>query len=377
MSGPVHLLTLGCWLWAMAASACPFCGVVGRPLAQRRDEAAVVAVAEAAGEAAPDADGLPRQTFRIDQLLRGAGLAADALVTARVAGPVPGTAILFGAPAAGDLLEWTAVGADETLLGYVVAAPAWKAPAATRLEWFANRLEHPDPAIAEDAFTEFGLAPFTAVAEAAQCFDADRLRAWVTEPGIDQRRRGFYGLALGLVAARADDPAGRAAAITTLHEAIAQPADDFRAGLDGLMAGLLVAEGETGLAFLARLGCARADGRPVDQRHLLAALRFAAESLGDSVPRERVAAVVARLLQAPAVAAEAAIDLARWQAWDHAADVAALWDTLGRDDPLVRRAVAGYLTACPQPAARRLLEGIRSRDPGRLDAAIEASRLPK
>ena len=102
MSGPAHLLTLGCSLWAMAASACPFCGVVGRPLAQRRDEAAVVAVAEAAGEAAPDADGLPRQTFRIDQLLRGAGLAADALVTARVAGPVPGTAILFGAPAAGD-----------------------------------------------------------------------------------------------------------------------------------------------------------------------------------------------------------------------------------------------------------------------------------
>jgi hypothetical protein len=31
--------------------------------------------------------------------------------------------------------------------------------------------------------------------------------------------------------------------------------------------------------------------------------------------------------------------------------VAALWKSLGRDDPLVRRAVAGYLEACPLPAA--------------------------
>lgn len=377
MSRAAHLLTLGCWLWSTAVSACPFCGVVGRSLAQRRDEAAVVAVAEAHGVPMPDADGLPRQDFRIDQLLRGAGIATDAIVTARVDGPVRGTAMLFGETGRDRAMRWTAVAADETLLGYVAMAPAWSAPEAARLAWFAGRLEHPDPAIAEDAFTEFGLAPFAAVREAAGSFDVDRLRGWVAEPGIDQRRRGFYGLALGLVAARAADPTDRAAAVTALREALEKPADDFRAGLDGLMAGVLVAEGEAGLGFLDRLGFARADARPVDQRHLLMALRFAGESLGDSIPRPRVASVMAQLLAAPAVAAEAAIDLARWQAWDHAADVAALWGTLGDDDPLVRRAVAGYLVACPQPAARRLLDEIRSRDAVRLDAAIQAATLPK
>jgi hypothetical protein len=77
------------------------------------------------------------------------------------------------------------------------------------------------------------------------------------------------------------------------------------------------------------------------------------------------------------VAADAVIDLARQQAWGDADTVAALWESLGDDDPLVRRAVAGYLTACPLPEAKRLLEHIRSRDPERLHAAIEAARLPR
>jgi hypothetical protein len=57
-------------------------------------------------------------------------------------------------------------------------------------------------------------------------------------------------------------------------------------------------------------------------------------------------------------------------------EVAALWHTTGRDDPLVRRAVAGYLTACPLPEARRQLEAIRAADPQRLEAAVQAAALP-
>ena len=37
--------------WSAGATACPFCDVVGRPLAERRDAAGVVAVGEAAGAA--------------------------------------------------------------------------------------------------------------------------------------------------------------------------------------------------------------------------------------------------------------------------------------------------------------------------------------
>jgi hypothetical protein len=91
-----QVFLIGCWLWAMDVAACPFCDVVGRSLAQRRDEAAAVAVAEVAGPAAAGADGLLRQPWRIDQMLRGRRDLLGRVVTARIEGPADGTGVLFG-----------------------------------------------------------------------------------------------------------------------------------------------------------------------------------------------------------------------------------------------------------------------------------------
>ena len=379
----IGVLVMASWA-APPASACPFCGTVGQSLAQRRDAADAVAVAEAEGTAAADASGFLAQRFRIDQVLRDTAHAAVAgeTVPARVAGPIAGTAVLFGTvmaagpQATGHGRSWSAVAADESLLGYVTAAPAITLPAAERLRWFAARLEHPDPAIAADAFTEFGLSPFTAVRAAASGLDPARLRAWVSEPGIDARRRGLYGLLLGAAAATTDDPAMARDCIDALHRAVAAPADDFRAGFDGVLAGVLVAEGQAGLDSLDRRGLFGREARALDQRHLLAAVRFAGESLTETIPRERIVAATAALLASPAVAADATVDLARYQAWEAVADVSQLWDTLGTDDPLIRRAVAGYLAACPLPAARQELERIGRQNPGMLKQALDAAALP-
>jgi len=359
---------------AVPASCCPFCGVVGESLAMRRDAAVGFAVGEADGPATTGPDGFLGQRFRVDQTLRGAAPAGDT-VAARVDRPLTGTALLFGA-GAGTTVSWTAVAADEALLGHVIAAPAMTVAAPERLRWFARRLEHPEPAIAADAFAEFGLAPFGAVQEAADAFDPAVLSAWVGEPGIDPRRRGLYGLAAGVVAARTTDGDVRRRLRTAIDAAIDAPADDFRAGFDGLLAGLLVADGEAGLDALRRRGLFEPTARPIDQRHLLAALRFARESLGDRIAPERVAAATAALLASPAVAADAVIDLARYGAWAPVDEVARLWQTLGREDPLVRRAVAGYLVACPLRTARLQLERLRAADPAALEAALEAARSP-
>ena len=364
-------------LGGATACGCPFCGVVGESLTARRDRAVCASVAEADGAAEADANGLLVQRFGMRQPVRG-DCPADGqakAVVARVSAAVEGTAVLFGdrRDAAG-VMSWSAVAANEGVIGYVAVAPALQEPAAQRLAWFARRLEHPDPAIAADAFLEFGLAPYEAVRDAAAAFDADTLRAWVRDGAADQRRRGFYGLALGLVAATR--PAERAESIRVLHEVIEAPADDFRAGFDGLLGGVLVAEGEAGLAYVASRGLLGPQARPVDQRHMLAALRFAWESLAETLPREAVADATCRLLAAPVVAADAAVDLARYRHWAAVDDVAALWNSLGTDDPLVRRAVAGYLTACPLPEARRWLDALAAEDPERLREAIDAVALP-
>lgn len=351
-----------------AAAACPFCGVVSPSLAERRDAARAVAIGEPAGPIRRD-DAVILQPFEVRRPLRGQ-VAAGAVVQARVTEPVEGTALLVEtAPAA-----WEALAADETLLAHVAGAPPTSDPPADRLAWFAARLEHPDRRIAADAFAEFGRAPFSALRQAAGSLDAATLRAWIAEPGIDGRRRGFYGLALGVVAAR--DAAAHAACSAALRTAVDAPADDFRAGFDGILAGLLLAEGPEGLAALEDRGLFARDARAVDARHLLAALRFAWEEPAATLPREATAAATARLLANPAVAADAAVDLARYEAWQHVDEVAALWETLGREDPLVRRAVAGYVSACPLDEARAAAARLAAADPDAWQAALRSAALP-
>ena len=363
------------WLLvATTAGACPFCGPVGRSLAARRDAADAVLIGSAAGAAARAADGLLVQPLSPVADLRGTTDVPADVIECRVAEPITGTGILFGSRSENGL-RWEAIAADEALIAHVAAAPAAEEPAAPRLRWFAGRLEHANPAIAADAFTEFGLAPFEAVREIADAFDATRLRVWLAADGIDHRRRGFYGLALGL-ASRSADEATRAAAIAALHAAVQSPGDDLRAGYDGMLAGVLVAEDEAGLGYLRDRGLFTSTTRPGDARHGLAALRFAWECLAETIPRNRIAEATAGLLDNPAVAADATIDLARYGRWDEVDRVVALWPSLGRDDPLVRRAVAGYLEACPLPAARSHRARLAAADPAAWAVARAAAAGP-
>jgi len=372
---------LGSLGWETLSLGCPFCGVVDVPLAQRRDAAESVAIGEAAGEIDPSTAGKLAQPFRIQQVVRpptGFDARVGAIVPAEVAGPVVGTALLLGtAGEPGTALRWSAISADETLLGYALAAPPGATTAATRLEWFAGRLWHPDPRIAADALAEFAAAPFAAVVATSGAFDANRLCAAVSDPGISQGQRGFFGLALGIVAATTASPEERAACLAALHAAVEAPADDFRAGFAGILAGALVAEGEQGLVYLRKRGFLSPAARPIDQRHLLSALRFAWENLAEELPQSAVAAATLALVESPAVAAEAIVDSARYGAWEGLESVAAIWHTTGADDPQLRRAVAGYLSACPLQEAREQIAAISRKDPQRWAEALSAAALPR
>jgi hypothetical protein len=364
------------WLLiAHAAVACPFCGPVGRSLAERRDAADSVLVGAAAGDATRAADGLLVQPLAPLADLRGEADVPAGVLECRVGEPITGTGILFGGRDP-DGLRWEAIAADEALIAHIAAAPAVEEPSARRLRWFASRLEHANPAIAADAFTEFGLAPFADVRGVADAFDPDQLRAWLADPRVDRRRRGVYAVALGLATAAIERPADHRLGIAALHAAVEESGDDLRAGYDGILAGVLVAETEAGLAYLRSRRLFAADTRPGDAKHALAALRFAWECLADSIPRDRVAEATAGLLDNPAVAADAAVDLARYARWDDVDRVAALWHSLGCDDPLVRRAIAGYLEACPLPAARGHCERLAVANPETWAAARTAAAGP-
>jgi len=363
-----------------SAAACPFCGPVTEPLAARRARSATVAIGETLGPAAAAADGRRRQQLQILSVFPTTGSRLkpadpDRLpVLATVTTDFSGTALLFET-AAGD---WQALAADELLIGYCLTAPPPRdrpTAVAERLTWFARWLEHPSAAIAADAYAEFAVAPFASVREAAGAFAADRLADWLADPAIDQQRRGFYGLAAGLVARQQTGPAATRCGQAVTAAVSAPAVSDFRAGYDGLLAGLLVARGEAALPVIESLGLLEPAASPVDQRHLLQALRFCWEEPATTLARSVVAAMTRRLLASPNLAREAVIDLARYQAWDACGEVAALWQK-GEDDPLIRPAIAGYLQACPTAEARQALTQLRATDAAAVDAAIKAARLP-
>ena len=362
------------------ATACPFCGPVPEPLATRRARSTTVAIAETVGPATVAADGSRRQRLQMLSVFPTIGNRVEPAepdrlpVLATVTAEFNGTALLFEAEAG----NWQALAADELLIGYCLTAPVpqdRQTAAAERLAWFARWLEHPNAAIAADAYAEFAVAPFAAVRDAAGAFDANRLADWLADSAVDQQRRGFYGLAAGVVARQRTGTAADRCREAIMTAVLAPAVSDFRSGYDGLLAGLFVAAGVEAQAVIESLGLLAPAASPVDQRHLLQALRFCWEEPGDTLPRPAVVAMTRRLLASANLAREAVIDLARYQDWDACTTVVALWPE-GAHDPLIRAAIVGYLQACPTAESQQALAQLRAADADAVEAALEAVRLP-
>ncbi len=204
--------------------------------------------------------------------------------------------------------------------------------------------------MAEDAYLEYGHAPLEAVARTIELLPMDRVRAWVTDPNVPGERKGLYGLVLGL----ARDARARQENASLLRRLIVTPEDDFRSGFDGLLGGYLLLEGTAGLELIEARYLANPQAAQGDVRHAMTALRFYHE-YGREIPQSRLCAAMRKLLSREEFAEAAITDLARWQDWDAIEQVEGLY-RLGNDAPPgTRRAVVGYLLACPEPRAAAAL----------------------
>ncbi len=184
-------------------------------------------------------------------------------------------------------------------------------------------------------------------------------------------RKGFYALALAFV----ENEHLRRLHADRLFKMILAPADDFRAGFDGIIGGYLLLRGEGGLKWIEELYLSNPKAADGDVRHALAALRFYHE-FGEEIPRERLAQSLRHVLARPEFAEAVVTDLARWQDWSAVDEIAALYTQPAYAEPAVRRAIVGYLLACPKPAAAGQLKRLREIDPQGVAAAEQIlSRL--
>jgi hypothetical protein len=356
---------------AVARAACPFCESVQPTFAERRAEAQALLIGEVA-DATPDtkpSGKSPPRTFTVRQTIDGKDLVGQLdTVTCDAPDAKPGgLALLLGTRAdAAAPWRWDAIMVEEAALGYFLRAPGVKQSAVERLPYFSKYLEHADRQVADDAFWEFGRAPFDAVAAVEATLPYEKLRRALVDVNVPGNRKGFYGLALGM----AKDPMEQAANRSVLAELVGAPATDFRAGFDGILAGYLLVEGVAGLDTIDARFLANPKAAEGDVRHAQAALRFYLQ-YGRAIPAERLLKSVALLLDRPATAPLALSDLTRRQAWSYTARVVGLFTASPGDDPALDRAVVGYLLVCPKPEAREALRKLKADYAERTKAALD------
>jgi hypothetical protein len=350
-----------------SARACPFCTAPRATISQRRETAEIVALVEWAST------DKQHERMRVLKLLKSpAGSHPEQLeLPTDRALRTSGLWLALGRPAAdgGPALEWETLAVDEMSAAYIVRAPSTRLPVGERLKYFCRFLENPDALVADDAYAEFGRAPFDEVAKLSELLPMDSMRRWLDDPGVPELRKGFYGMALGL----ASNSSERAANTACLEQLLRRPASDFRSGFDGLLAGYLLLDGEKALAEIERRWLIPPDAPLGDVLHAMTALRFYHE-YGRAIGSRRLAAALAHLIQRPEVASQAIIDLARWQAWECLPQVVAAAKPAAGDEPL-GRAIVGYLLLCPSAEAAEPLAAWRRSAPG-LVAEVQRGLSP-
>jgi hypothetical protein len=164
------------------------------------------------------------------------------------------------------------------------------------------------------------------------------------------------------------DDADRTANVALLRRIVAEPKSDFRAGFDGVLGGLLWAEGAAGLDLIDARLLANRDAAEGDVRHAQTALRFY-QQYGRDIPPERMKRSLALLLDRPATAPGALQDFTRRQDWEFIDRAAKLFTASAGDDATLDRAVVGYLLVSPRPDAAAALRRLRETAPRRIDEA--------
>ncbi len=363
----VSLLVLSLLLLRGNATACPFCTSLGPTLVQQREAAQLAVLGELTAKAANQFD------VRVHHVLSGKSSSAGEVLHVP-AKAQDGSTQKFSV---GSLVlvmqgeaDWSLLPVDETAYAYIARSPSLRTDSVQRLRYFARFLEHPNPLIAEDAYLEFGHAPFDEVRQAADMLESGKLRLWLLDPKIPGSRKGFYGMALGL-----GKEAGMQENLQFLAAQVTAEADDFRAGFDGILGGYLLLGGESALKSISQDFLANPQAATGDVRHAMTALRFYYE-FGRGIPKLRIASAMALLLKQNDFAPAAIVDLARWEHWDSLQQVSSLWPKPQAADAGLERAIVGYLTHCPNPEAAALLKNLRRQHPQRVGQAEQFQLAP-
>jgi hypothetical protein len=343
------------------AQACSFCpGAMQRTtLAFELEQAAVVVygtIANSRLNLQPDAlPGTGSSELHVEQVLKNQPQAALAktLTLPRYV-PVldaknPPRYLVFFEVHKGKLEFALARTASPAVTAYLEgAAPERTKDRVQALRYYAQFLDHADPAIAEDAFLEFARSKDHDIGQAARTLSPAFVRRLLAQPKLEPERLSLFAFLLGGCGGEED--------ARYLRKLAAAGGDAARA-VDGILAGYIHLRPKEGWQLTHDL---LAD--PKQSFHVRVGAVRTLRFYHGWQPKETHAQVVhgLSLIVPDGDLADFAIeDLRQWKTWDLTANILAQFSKKSHEAPIIRRAIIRYALCCPLPEARAFIDRIR------------------
>ncbi len=378
------LAILACALGLQGAHGCPFCSAVSQTLSQEiaGADAAVIArliklPSEADANSALDLDDPDSGTaeFEVLEIIRSKDLAdkapskGDTIKTVYF-GNKDQKKIFMVTGIAGKRIDWTTpLPLTEKSVEYIKSLDTLPEKGAERLAFFLDYLEHEDPLLAQDAYDEFGRAPYDEVIAVGDQIDRPQLLGWIEDAQVGPTRRRLYLTMLGICGKDEDiaflesllrydykqmkpglaamqaimAQAGPAFGSSVLNEMVKADVRRKQQCLDALVAAYLKLKGPEGLPLIEERFLANPAAEYTHVYAAVMALRFHGEET-DSLPRERLLQSVRKVLGNPDIADQVIPDLARWEDWSVMDQLVTMFKE-SEENGWVRQPVVSYLLA--------------------------------
>lgn len=349
------------------ASACPFCSAPSQTLRQEVTAMDVVAIGRLATGQPASIDGQAK--FDIERVLQGEALAsAGQQLEAPYFGSGKSTdAFLLMAVNSDGLLWSSPLTLSDSSIEYVTQL--FKLPSETqpRLRFYAKYLQHPETLLANDAYAEFALAPYSDVVEIADSLDKEKLWTWLSDAGVSPDRKRLYYTLLGIVGGPED--------VERLQKLLSRDDPEARAGLDALIACYLNLVGKDGLPLVEEQFLVNKQASYADTYAAIMALRFHGTD-GKKIPQEEIVKSIRLMLDRPDYADLVIPDLARWEDWSQVEKLVELFKSADPSNNWIRQPVIRYLQVCPLPEAKVALDKLKEVDPKAFQRAAIFQPLP-
>ena len=371
-----------------AASACPFCSATQQTISEEIANAEICVIAKLVEPALASEDpanfdlagvdtGLAK--FAVQTVLRGEEEAAklQEIEVVYFGKEDKNKSFLINAIAMDALatdenliprIDWTTpLPLSRRGVAYVQQLADLPKKGADRLVFFQQYLEDQDPLLAQDAYDEFAVAPYSEVLALADRMDRERLLGWIEDSQIGPTRRRLYLTMLGTCGQASDaarlesqlqydypllKPGVAAMLATVAHtgpvvgatladELIRADVRRKQQCLDALIAAYLKLKGPAGLPLIEDKFLKNPDVEYSHAYAALMALRFHGEET-EVLPRERLLASMRLMLDNDQFADQVVADLSRWEDWSVLERLVTLFKA-GEKDDWIRQPVVSYL----------------------------------